>query len=504
VQVESFLERTAAENPHKTALICGDDRFSYRDVNRRANILAHALRRRGIVRGDRVAVWLENSWQAAVSIFAILKAGAVFVVIHPSTKGEKLAHILSDCSAGALITDMARAHRFEAAGQELPRLRSVLLADVDLEFTTDASGADSPPPKHGIDRDLAALVYTSGSTGKSKGVMLTHLNIVSAATSIIEYLENTSSDVILNTLPLSFGYGLFQLLMTFRFGGTLVLERGFTYPRSILDTIASENVTGFPMVPTMIAILLQMRFQGWHCPSLRYVTTAAAALPVHQIARLKNVLPGVKIYSMYGQAECTRVSYLPPDQIDIRPKSVGRGIPNQEVYIVDERGERVPPGTPGELVVRGSHVMAGYWGSPGETDRVLKPGPFPGERVLHTGDLFMSDEEGYLYFISRKDDIIKTRGEKVSPREVEEALYAIEGVSEALVIGVPDAVLGEAVKAVITTREGSALTEAMVISHCVRHLEDFMVPKFVEFRDALPRSANGKINKRELYALATE
>jgi acyl-CoA synthetase (AMP-forming)/AMP-acid ligase II len=328
--------------------------------------------------------------------------------------------------------------------------------------------------------------------------MLTHLNIVSAATSITTYLENVPDDIILNVLPLSFDYGLYQVLMAFKIGGTIILERSFTYPYAVIEKLVQEKVTGFPLVPTISAILLQLDFKRYDFPSLRYVTNTAAALPTQHIRQLRKVFPHVKLYSMYGLTECKRVSYLPPDQIDLRPTSVGRGMPNEEVYIVDDNGRRVGPGVIGELVVRGSNVMKGYWELPEETDRVLRCGYLPGEKVLYTGDLFRMDEEGFLYFVGRKDDIIKCRGEKVSPKEIEDVLYSLDGVAEAVVIGVPDGLLGQAIKAVITLREGAQLTQRDVQSHCSQHLEDFMVPKFVEFRDSLPKTSSGKISKLEL------
>jgi acyl-CoA synthetase (AMP-forming)/AMP-acid ligase II len=328
--------------------------------------------------------------------------------------------------------------------------------------------------------------------------MLTHLNIVSAASSITTYLEASPRDVVLSVLPLSFDYGLYQVLMAFKVGATLVLERSFAYPRAILETLIRERVTGFPIVPMMAAALVQMDLSGYHFGSLRYLTSTAAALPTNHIQRLRSLFAPAKLYSMYGLTECKRVSYLPPEQLDVRPTSIGRGMPNEEVYIVDERGRRVPPGIVGELVVRGSNVMKGYWELPEETARVLQPGSFPWERVLYTGDLFRMDEEGYLYFVGRKDDIIKTRGEKVSPREVEEVLHSLSDIAEAAVVGVPDPLLGEAVKAIVTLREGSVLSEQDLRRHCARNLEDFAVPKFVEFRKTLPKTPSGKIAKREL------
>jgi amino acid adenylation domain-containing protein len=506
--VQSFLEESARRFPGKTALICGAKRLTYAELERQACRLAHDLAAGGVARGDRVAVFLDNSPEAVVAVFAILKAGAVFLVVNPTVKREKLVYILENCRARGLVTDARKAQALEGCWSQAPHLASVWVSG---EFQTDAAGPQfrpleaalgegnaQAPENQCIDIDLAALIYTSGSTGKPKGVMLTHLNMVSAATSITTYLENTSDDVILNVLPLSFDYGLYQVLMGFKAGGTVVLERSFTYPFVVIEKLIAEKVTGFPIVPTISAILLEMDLGKYRFPHLRYITNTAAALPVSQILRLRSLFPDVKLYSMYGLTECKRVSYLPPSQIDIRPGSVGRGMPNEEVWIVDEAGNRAGPGATGELVIRGSNVMKGYWEDPEATDKVLRPGPLAGEKVLYSGDLFRMDEEGYLYFVGRKDDIIKTRGEKVAPKEVEEILSGIEGVAEAVVLGVPDAVQGQAIQAVIRLKKGSRLTEQEVLRHCAGRLEDFMVPKFVTFRDDLPKTSTGKNNRREL------
>jgi long-chain acyl-CoA synthetase len=327
--------------------------------------------------------------------------------------------------------------------------------------------------------------------------MLTHLNIVAAATSITTFLQNTSDDVIVNVLPLSFDYGLYQVLMGFKIGGTVVLERSFAYPHATLEKIVSEGVTGLPIVPTMSAILLQMDLTQYDLSRVRYLTSTAAALPPSHILALHARFPHVKIYSMYGLTECKRVSYLPPDEIESRTASVGKGMPNEEVYLVDEAGTRIACGV-GELVVRGSNVMKGYWELPAETAQVLRPGPLPGERVLHTGDVFRMDEEGYLYFLARKDDMIKSRGEKVSPREVENVLYELPAIAEAVVLGIDDEILGQAIKAVVTLKEGTTLTRQDVQRHCAHRLESFMVPKVVEFRPSLPKTASGKIDRKML------
>jgi acyl-CoA synthetase (AMP-forming)/AMP-acid ligase II len=210
------------------------------------------------------------------------------------------------------------------------------------------------------------------------------------------------------------------------------------------------------------------------------------------------LFPHTELFLMYGLTECKRVCFLAPDQVDRRPTSVGKAMPNVEAYIVDEAGNRLPPGQTGELVVRGSNVMRGYWNLPEETDKALRPGPLPGERVLHTGDLFRMDAEGYLYFVGRRDDMIKSRGEKVSPAEIENVLHRLKGVSMAAVGGVPDPIQGVVIKAFIVTNPGVALTEKEVLRHCSKHLEDYMIPRIVEFRDSFPRTESGKVDKLQL------
>jgi amino acid adenylation domain-containing protein len=510
MRVEEFLRDSAARSADKTALVAGKRRLSFGEVDRLSDRLAAALVARGIARGERVVVFMENSWEAVVAIFAILKAGAVFSPVNPSTKVDKLAFILNNCRAAGIVTQARLAGTAARAVAEADSVRLVVLSGGDeappvmgcLRFEdaiASAKLAPAPAPA-GIELDLAMLVYTSGSTGFPKGVMMTHQNVVAAATSITTYLENREDDIILGVLPMSFDYGLYQVLMAMKVGATLVIEKSFAFPQAILNRMAEEKVTGLPLVPTMAAMLLQMRdLAPGRLPHLRYVTNTAAALPPAHIARLQELFPSARLFSMYGLTECKRCTYLPPEELAKRPGSVGIAIPGTEAYVVDEEGRRVGPGVVGELVIRGPHVMKGYWENPEATDKVLRPGPYPWEKVLYTGDAFRADEEGFLYFIGRKDDIIKTRGEKVAPKEVENVLYALAGIAEAVVVGVPDPILGHAIKAVVAA-PGARLTEQDIIRHCARHLEDFMVPKMVEFRDALPKTESGKISRRLVEA----
>ena len=350
-------------------------------------------------------------------------------------------------------------------------------------------------------RNLDGLLHG----GLPKGVMMTHQNIVAAATSITTYLENVPEDVILSALPLAFDYGLYQALMSVKVGATLILEKAFTYPAVMLQKLKTERVTGLPVVPTLAAILLQMKdIAPDMFPNLRYITSTGAALPPAHVLRLQDMFPATRLYSMYGLSECKRCTYLPPAQLRNRPGSVGIAIPGTDAYVVTEDGQRAGPGVVGELVIRGAHVFKGYWEDQPATDRMLRPGRYPWEKVLYTNDLFMSDAEGYLYFVGRTDDIIKSRGEKVSPKEVENVLYALEGIREAAVFGIADPLLGMAVKATVMVDPASGLTERDVIAHCAKHLEDFMVPKRVEFRQNLPQSDNGKIRRNALQAESLE
>jgi len=284
------------------------------------------------------------------------------------------------------------------------------------------------------------------------------------------------------------------VLMAAQLGATLVLEKSFVFPHSIFEKVKEERVTGMSIVPSIASTILQMkRPPGEELPHLRYITNAGAALPPSHAERLQALFPAAGIYSMYGMTECHRGTWLPPDQLLLRPGSVGIAIPDTEAYVVDGNGGKVAPGVVGELVIRGAHVMKGYWENPAATGSALRPGPYPWEKVLYTGDLFRSDEEGYLYFVARKDDVIKTGAQKVSPREVENAIYALPGIIEVAVVGVPDPVLGMAIKAMVVLGPTANLGPRDVMRHCAQHLEDFMVPRIVEFLAVLPKTDSGKI-----------
>jgi amino acid adenylation domain-containing protein len=506
--LHDLLDETALRLSHKTALVCDAAHHSYQELVERSNALASALIANGVERGDRVIVLAENSLEMVVAFWGALKAGAVAVVVHPQTRPAKLEYLLEDSRASAFVSDVRLERTYAGPIAQARHLRVIMIAGLaaarggcpgalDLDEALAAAPRQAPP-RRCLDIDLAAIIYTSGSTGEPKGVMLTHRNMVAAVASISQYLEIREDDVILCVLPLSFDYGLYQMIMAFAAGARVVLERSFAFPAAVLRVAAEHRVTGFPGVPTMFTTLLGMDLAPYDLSTIRYVTNTAAALPVKHALALRDLFPRAKIFSMYGLTECKRCTYLPPADLTRKPDSVGIAIPNTELWLVDEDDRRLGPGEVGQLVIRGATVMRGYWEKPEATARRLRPGPLPGEQVLYTGDLCRLDEEGYLYFVGRMDDIIKSRGEKVAPKAVEAALLDIAGVREAAVIGVPDDLLGHAIKAFVVLSPDVTLDVHALQRECRLRLESFMVPQVIVIRDELPKSANGKIQKTAL------
>lgn len=509
--LHDLMLEAAHRLPEKVALVARGERLTYAEIDARSNALAHALVRRGVQPHDRVLVFAENGLETEIAFWGVLKANAVVSLVNPSTKSDKLAYLLNDCGAAALIADAQLAPVFGPAVARAAAVRTTLtIGRVDANLGTCVPGLvewsaalsdgprTAPPPRKSIDVDLAALIYTSGSTGEPKGVMLTHRNMRAAAASISTYLGLVQDDVLLCVLPLAFNYGLYQMILAAQVGARLVLERSFAWPAQVLQTMTGEGVTCFPGVPTIFAVLAELKERSFDLSGVRIVTNTAAPLPLKYIRALKEMFPRARIFSMYGMTECKRCTYLPPEDLERKPTSVGIAIPNTELWIVDERDNRLGPNQVGQLVIRGATVMRGYWGKPEATARKLRPGPLPGELVLYTGDYCRLDEEGYLYFVARMDDVIKSRGEKVAPKEVENAIVGIEGVREVAVIGVPDEVLGQAVKAFVRLERDARLTETDIVRECQKRLESFMVPKHVAIVAELPMTTTGKITKTGL------
>ena len=493
VMLHDALLVSAARAPDEEAIVADGERHTYAELLGAARGFATALLERGVTRGDRVVIFLDNGFAAAASIYGTLLAGGVFVVLNPQTKTDKLAFVLEDSAAKVLVTHPRFARVFEPALARMPSIATMLAKELP------APDGDGPMLPETIPLDLAALIYTSGSTGNPKGVMMTHESMVFASASIASYLRLRTTDRIISVLPLAFDYGMYQLLMSVRLSATLVLERSFAFPAEIVARMKEEKITVFPGVPTIFSMLLSMHERsGLVLEDVERVSNTAAALPAPLIPKLKRLFPNALIFKMYGLTECKRVAYLEPEELDEHASSVGRAMPGTEAFVLRDDGSRAQPGEIGMLHVRGRHVMRGYWNRPDLTEEMLRTGPVPGERLLCTQDLFREDDDGYLYFVGRSDDILKVKGEKVSPVEVENALLAVDGIREAAVIGIPDEVQGQTVCAHVRLEDGADLTEKQIRTACASRLEPFMVPSRVVFAAELPKTPSGKIAKRDL------
>ncbi|MFL5861456.1 MAG: class I adenylate-forming enzyme family protein [Solirubrobacteraceae bacterium] len=508
--LNDFLTQAALRSPESEAIRAGGATLTYAQLAHDATAVAGSLYASGVRAADRVVVFSPNTITAAIGFWGVVMCGGVAVMVGSRTPAHKLAWMLADADAAALITDESVVD--VAVGAGLTQLRSVIVAGPpsalsDLsrlayavaldDAIADGSAADDLGIPIGA--DLAALIYTSGSSGEPKAVMVTHENVDAAASAICGYLDLTSRDVLLCALPLSFDYGLYQMIMSVKVRARLVLERSFELPGQILNTIARERVTVFPGVPTMFAILAKLpSLQRWDLTGVRTITSTGSALATELVDWLRRAFPRAQIFSMYGLTECKRCTYLPPGDLERKPGSVGVVIPGNEIWLVDGDDRVVAAGEVGQLVVRGPTVMAGYWRRPDETARRLRPGPESGESVLYTGDLCRLDADGYLYFVSRMDDVIKSRGEKVAPAEVEAALRSSPGVLEAAVVGRPHEILGQAIHAFVVVDDRSAVTPAVLRAACGERLEPFMVPQAIEIVDTIPRTAHGKIEKAAL------
>jgi long-chain acyl-CoA synthetase len=497
--VQDSLLAAAEGAPGRDAVVDEFGRRTFGELLGDSLRFARLLQDEGLQPGDRVALYLDNTAQCAAAIFGTLLAGGVFLVVNPQTKAEKLAFILDDSGARILV---AEGHSSATAAEAVAQLggvrvlaaRSAPGADTFPSLEQALAAAEPAPVRPGTaPPDLAALVYTSGTTGRPKGVMLSHEALAFVSGSIAEYLRLDGDDRILSILPLAYTYGLSQLLVGIRIGGTLLLERTFAFPARTLERMHAEQATVFPAVPTVYATLIGMSHARTY-DSVRCVTNAAAALPPAMHDGIRRLFPNAGLYRMYGQTECVRVSYLEPELVESKPTSVGRAIPGTEAFVLDDAGRPVQPGETGLLYVRGPHLMTGYWGDPALTaERLSDDG-----RTLSTNDNFTVDEDGLLYFVGRTDDIIKTRGEKVSTVEIENVLHALEGVRQAAVVGVPDELLGEAVRAYVVPDGSRALMPEDVLRFARTKLENFMVPRDVIIVDELPHTESGKIRKRSL------
>jgi|SRR5271154_643535 len=509
--IHHMLNASAVRTPGKEALIHGEQRLTYQEVTRQVSGLAAGLKQAGLTRGDRLGIYLEASVPQVISIFATSQAAGVFVPINALLFPEQVAHIAKDCEMTGLITTTDKLAALAGVLPELPSLKFIVVVqggdapNITLPVLDFAGLCNTVPSQDAkdvsIDKDLAAILYTSGSTGKPKGVMLSHANVVAGSTIVSTYLGITANERILAVLPFSFDAGMNQLMTAFQQGGTLVLIN-FVFAREIVQLLLRERITGLAGVPTLWSLLSQPNstLQRQPLPDLRYITNTGGAMPQAVLKILRQALPTTRIFLMYGLTEAFRSTYLPPEELDRRPTSMGKAIPDTEILVIDEHGRLCKPGEIGELIHRGPTVSLGYWGRPEDTDRALRPNPLlPAqmgncEKVCYSGDLVKLDEDGFLYFIGRRDTMIKSSGFRISPTEVEEALFSSGKLRGAAVIGVPDDALGQAIKAFVVAKDGAPLLAEDLIAHCGEKLPRYMVPKTIEIVEELPKTSSGKVD----------
>lgn len=510
-----LLPLMAAEHdPRAVALRQDKIALTYGELAVEINRFVSALAALGVTRGQRVAIYLDKRLETVVASFGAPAHGAVFVPINPLLKAEQVAYILRDCNVRVLVTTGERWKSLQVTLGSCPDLaHAVLVGDA----ATPASSAtvavhrwaavlDSPARlgHRVIDNDMAGILYTSGSTGKPKGVVLSHRNMVAGAKSVASYLDNTAEDVLLAALPLSFDAGFSQLSTAFHAGASVVLLN-YLLPKDVVQAVAAHKVTGLTAVPPLWIQLTQVTWPAAASAHLRYFANTGGRMPLETLTRLRAALPRARPFLMYGLTEAFRATYLPPEEVDRRPDSIGKAIPNSEILVLRPDGSPCEPNEPGELVQRGALVAQGYWNDPEKTAERFRP--LPGlerglvlpELAVFSGDTVRRDEEGYLYFIGRRDEMIKSSGYRISPNEVEEVLYGTQLVGECAAFGVPHPTLGEAVIVVLTARDASSLDLGHLQALCRERMPAYMVPSSFDVRRApLPRNANGKIDRKLL------
>ena len=514
--IHDSIFNSAARTPNAEALVYGEVRCTYGALALQVRAAAALFLAHGLGPGERVAVYMEKRIENVVAMFGAAAAGCVFVPVNPLLKPNQVAYILADCNVRLLVTTPERQALLAPVLVSCPDLRMLLLTGA----TPSGTSAGQPPalpatvgwpqldalagtPVQGhrrIDTDMAAILYTSGSTGEPKGVVLSHRNMVAGAASVAGYLGLEASDRLLAVLPMSFDYGLSQLTTAFLRGAAVVLMN-YLFPKDIVAAVRAERITGLAAVPPLWIALARLAWPA-DC-TLRFITNSGGAMPVVTVEALQQALPRAEIFLMYGLTEAFRSTYLPPSELERRPDSMGRAIPNAQVMVVRPDGTPCEPHEAGELVHRGALVSLGYWNDPVKTAERFKPAPGQDpalplvEMAVWSGDTVRMDEDGYLYFIGRSDDMIKVSGYRVSPNEVEEAVYATGLVAETVAFGVPHPQLGQAIVLLALPKED--VGDKVLLKECQRRLPAWMVPAHIAFvMEAFPRNPNGKIDRKTL------
>lgn len=517
--------RAAEHSPGALSLTFKQRTLDYGELAAGIERFAAGLVHLKLARADRVAVYLPKQPETVISMFGAARAGCAFVPVNPLLKAEQVGYILRDCNVRVLVTSPERALAIAPALRACPELRHLVLVSGTSGGSAGSVLGDLPDCSpcswddlldqgtrgavhRVIDSDIVSIFYTSGSTGKPKGVVLSHRNMVTGAHSVAQYLGNVPSDRLLAVLPFSFDYGFSQLSTAFHTGASVVLM-DYLLPRDVISQVAGARITGLAGVPPLWSQLADLEWPAAARESLRYITNSGGAMPVAVLRKLRASLPTTQPFLMYGLTEAFRSTYLPPSEVDRRPESMGKAIPNVEVLVVRPDGTPCAPNEPGELVHRGPLVSLGYWNDPQKTAERFKPAPNQDpalvmtEMAVWSGDTVRMDEEGFLYFVGRRDEMIKTSGYRVSPTEVEEVIFATGLVADAAAVGVPHPTLGQAIAIVAAAAPGSAAaaeTTERLLAACRRDLPRYMVPHHVEWRESIPRNPNGKYDRPRLVA----
>ena len=490
--LHELVEAASARHARQVALTSGNQSLDYATLAEQIAAFASGLIAIGLARSERVAIFLDKRPETVVAAFGASSAGGAFVPINPLLKPEQVSYILRDCNVRVLVTSPERLALLDSSLEECRDLRHVVVTSESRVPPLTASGLtihgwhdvldSAPRPGHRrIDTDMVAILYTSGSTGKPKGVVLSHRNMVAGAKSVASYLENESTDTLLAALPLSFDAGFSQLTTAFHVGARVVLLN-YLLPKDVLNALTRERVTGLTAVPPLYIQLSELYWPQSISEHLRYFANTGGRMPLETLNALRAQLPKTKPYLMYGLTEAFRSTYLPPDEVDRRPDSIGKAIPNAEILVIREDGTLAAPNEPGELVHRGALVGMGYWNDPEKTAERYRP--LPGresglvlpEIAVFSGDTVRMDEEGFLYFIGRRDEMIKTSGYRISPMEIEEVLYGTQLVGEAAAFGVPHPTLGQGIVVVATPKSSNGLDEKALMAACRDQLADVHAP----------------------------
>jgi acyl-CoA ligase (AMP-forming) (exosortase A-associated) len=512
--LSELVLQTASRTPDATALVDRERVLTYSQLAAQVSGFAHGLMQLGLQRGERVGIYLPKQLENVVAMFGTAAAGCTFVPVNPVLKAPQVGYILRDCDVRVLVTSRGRLQTLVAELADCPAIRHVVLVDEGADAlpatvpTLSWSGLLSQPattPHSVIDTDMVSIFYTSGSTGKPKGVVLSHRNMVTGAHSVASYLGNTPQDRLLAVLPFSFDYGFSQLSTAFTVGATVVLLE-YLLPRDVLRAVAREKITGLAGVPPLWIQLADIPWPEGVDAHLRYMTNSGGAMPRATLGRLRTNAPRTRFFLMYGLTEAFRSTYLPPEEADARPDSIGKAIPNAEILVLRPDGSECAADEPGELVHRGSLVALGYWNDAAKTAERYKPVPprasglvIP-ELAVWSGDTVRRDAQGYLYFVGRRDEMIKSSGYRVSPTEVEEAAHATGLVGDVVATGAPHAKLGQAIVLIASPAQGKSEDSAALLAAMKQELPNYMVPHTVRWMPELPRNPNGKFDRPRLAA----